>query len=254
MNQTILDSIKVRNPLRETDYYKKIKNKVTTECRITKDKWLEVNCKEIETNLKRNNTDKTYNKVKCINYTPKTRSHVVKDKSRKILFKNEKVAEGWKEYMEELYKGDEIEDEETYIKSEKDVNMNKLGPPITREELYKALINLRNKKATEIDEIPAEVLKNLDNSTTEKIFNIITDCCEKGKILNDFVTSKCITIPKKGDTNECSNYRKISILFHASKILLRVNVKKNGLKNKVENQIGDINLVSGRKEGQEKQY
>jgi len=54
------------------------------------------------------------------------------------------------------------------------------------------LIDLSDKKATGIDEIPAEVLKNRDNATTEKIFNIITDCYEKGKIPNDFVSSKCI--------------------------------------------------------------
>jgi len=30
-----------------------------------------------------------------------------------------------------------------------------------------------------MDEIPAEVLKNLDIATTEKLFNIITDCYEK---------------------------------------------------------------------------
>lgn len=50
--------------------------------------------------------------------------------------------------MEELYIGDEIEDEQIYIESEEDVNMNELGPVITREEFYKALKNLRDKKAT----------------------------------------------------------------------------------------------------------
>jgi hypothetical protein len=51
-----------------------------------------VNCKKIETDLIRNNTDKAYNKVKRINYIPKTKSNVVKDKSGNILFENKKVA------------------------------------------------------------------------------------------------------------------------------------------------------------------
>jgi hypothetical protein len=104
-----------------------------------------------------------------------------------------------------------------------------LGPQITREEFNEALIDLRNKKATEIDKIPTEVLKNLENSATKKIFNVITDCYEKGNIPNDFVTSKCITLPKKRIASECFNYRTISILYHASKILL--NVIKHRLKN-----------------------
>jgi len=32
--------------------------------------------------------------------------------------------------MEELYKGDEIEYEQTYIECEEDININELGPPI----------------------------------------------------------------------------------------------------------------------------
>jgi len=89
--------------------------------------------------------------------------------------------------------------------------MNELGPAITREELYKAL-------------------KNLIYTYTS---NIITNCYKEGKILNDSFTSKCITIPKKGNANDCSNYRKISILSHASKILL--NIIKHRLKNKIKN-------------------
>jgi hypothetical protein len=139
--------------------------------------------------------------------------------------------------MEELYIGDEIEDEQIYMESEEDVNMNKLGPVITREEFHKVLKDLRDKKATGTDEIPAEVLKNLDTETTKKLFNIITDCYEKGKISKDFFTSKCIIISKKENVNDCSNYRKISILSHASKILL--NVIKHRLKNKIKNQIGE---------------
>lgn len=76
MNQNILDLIKIRNSLREINYdeYKKVKNKITIECRIAKDISMEKNCKEIETDLIRNNIDKAYNKVKRLNYTQKTRS------------------------------------------------------------------------------------------------------------------------------------------------------------------------------------
>lgn len=93
MNQNNLDLIKTRNSLRETDYdeYKKVKYKITTECRIGKDKWLEINFKKIETDLIRNNSDKAYNKLKRLNYIPKTISNVVNDKSGSILFENDKV-------------------------------------------------------------------------------------------------------------------------------------------------------------------
>lgn len=89
-----------------------------------------------------------------------------------------------------MYGGDEIEDEQIYIENKKNINVNKLGPTITREVLYKVLKDLRDKKAKEVDKIPAEVLKNLGNATTEKLINIITDCYKKRMMPNDFITSK----------------------------------------------------------------
>jgi len=93
----------------------------------------------------------------------------------------------------------------------------------------------RYNKATGVDKIPAEVLNNLSNATTEKLLNTITDCNKKGMIPNEFITSKCIIIPKNKNAINYSNYRTNYILFHASKILL--NVIKHRLKNKIENQI-----------------
>lgn len=67
---------------------------------MVKDKWLEVNGKEIKTDLIRNNTDKAYYKVKRLNYSLKTRSNMVNDKTGNILLENKKVAKKWTEYME----------------------------------------------------------------------------------------------------------------------------------------------------------
>lgn len=66
-----------------------------------------------------------------------------------------------------------------------------------------------------MDEISAEVLKNLDNEMTKKIFNIIIECYKKGKILIDFIRSKYITILINGN-----NYWTISILSLATRIFL----------------------------------
>ncbi|VVC30172.1 Hypothetical protein CINCED_3A019324 [Cinara cedri] len=109
--------LKIRNSLREIDYNEYKKKKILV---------------------------KTYNKVKRINYITKIRSNVVKYKSGNILFENEKVTERWKEYIDELFRGDEIEDYHIYFESEED--MNELGLEITREEFYKALKDLRDKK------------------------------------------------------------------------------------------------------------
>lgn len=116
MTKDILDMIIIRNKLRNADYiqYKKVKNEVSMKCREAKEKWLDENIKEIEVDLLLNNTSRVYNKVKNLQYKPKTRRNIVRDKDGKILFENNKVVERWKEYMEELYQGEDIADEEEY--------------------------------------------------------------------------------------------------------------------------------------------
>jgi len=53
----------------------------------------------------------------------------------------------------------------------------------------------------------------------------------------DFIKSKSITILKKVNATNCTNYRTITLLPHASKILLNVIIK-NRLKGKIEDQLG----------------
>lgn len=106
MTQYILELIHQRNEARKVDYsnYKHIKNQITEECRRAKNQWLEKECNEIDYCLKKNFTDKAYNKVKSSQTTPRTKSNIVKDKEGKILFDNESVSDGksiWKNCMKE---------------------------------------------------------------------------------------------------------------------------------------------------------
>uniref|UniRef100_A0A8D9DT62 Craniofacial development protein 2 n=1 Tax=Cacopsylla melanoneura TaxID=428564 RepID=A0A8D9DT62_9HEMI len=238
MTADILELIKERNYWRNKDYekYKRIKNTVTTECRKAKERWMDENSAEIEYMMNRNNNG-VYAKVKRLQYEPKTRSNIVKDKEGKIMFDNEKVANRWKEYMEELYVGQEITNEDQYIENEEEVGNNMKGPPIDENEFNKALKEISDRKATGVDGIPAEILKSLDDKTKKSLFKIISNAYENGSLPSDFIQSRTITIPKKGSATECSNYRTIALLSHASKILL--NIIKNRLKRRIDTHLGE---------------
>lgn len=240
MTQNILEMINERNGLRKEDYekYKQLKNKITEECRKAKNIWLEENCKEIEYCLRKNNTDRAYTKVKSLQPTTRTRSNIVKNKEGKLLFENEQVSDRWKEYMEELYEGEEVSNnDETYLEQKESVDSDELGPSLSKEEFELAIKTLTDGKATGVDEIPAELLKTLDDTTKEKLYQLLREIYETGKLPTDFVESKCITIPKKGNATDCNNYRTISLLSHASKILL--NIVKIRLKGKINEQLAD---------------
>jgi hypothetical protein len=240
MTPGILELINERNKWRNEDYgkYKKIKNKITSECKISKDEWMMNNSKEIEYLLSKNRADKAYAKLKKLEYKPITRSNIVRDKEGKLLFENEKVAERWKEYLKELYEDEDIkEEEEEYLKREEDVEPDDKGPLILQDEYELALGTLSNKKAPGIDEIPTELLKNADPLAKSSLFNIVKESYECEIQPGDFIKRKSITIPKKGNASECANYRTITLLSHASNILL--NILKIRIRSKIEEHIGE---------------
>jgi hypothetical protein len=70
------------------------------------------------------------------------------------------------------------------------------------------------------------------------LFNILTEAHEYGTIPTDFTHSKTtITLPKKRNSTFCSNYRKIALLSHSSKILL--SIVKNRIKKRVNERIDE---------------
>lgn len=71
-------------------------------------------------------------KVKKLKYNSRTRSTIVKIKEGMILFDNEKRAKRWKEYIEELFEGEEVEGN-LYIEIEDYVNIDEKGPYILKK-------------------------------------------------------------------------------------------------------------------------
>lgn len=148
-------------------------------------------------------------------YTPKIRSNIVKNKAGKILFDNDEVANRWKVCLEDLYIGEDINNkQEEYIENEHNLNPATKGPEIIKDEFNQTLRDLCDKKSTGLD-IPSEILKNLDEKTGKDLFEIIKKCYEEGSIPEDFIKSKTIILPKKGNATDCSNYRTIAILSHS---------------------------------------
>jgi len=50
---------------------------------------------------------------------------------------------------------------------------------------------------------------------------------ETGEWSEEWTFSTFIPLPKKGDLKQCANYRTISLVSHASKILLQIILEKS---------------------------
>ncbi|KAG8240137.1 hypothetical protein J437_LFUL019723, partial [Ladona fulva] len=83
---------------------------------------------------------------------------VITDKAGTVLNDHADIASRWKEYIEILYKDDDLGEIEV-LEKEGEVVEENLGFTIMREEFEMALKKLKNNKATGFDDLRAELLK-----------------------------------------------------------------------------------------------
>ena len=79
-----------------------------------------------------------------------------------------------------------------------------LGPKIYMAEFDNALKSLNNNKVTGTYNFRVEILKTLGGATTEILFKFISECHEEGTVPPDFIDSRTIIIPKKGNALDLS--------------------------------------------------
>ncbi|XP_008482128.1 craniofacial development protein 2-like [Diaphorina citri] len=210
--------------------YRYWKNLVNRECKKAKERWLNDLYKEIELHLKAGRMDKAYSLINKYFGQKKMCGNTVEDENGKLLFEDVVIAERWKEYVETLYNDDE--DIEDLRNEENDENFE---AELTKTEFDNALRHLKGKKAYGKDEIPAELLHALDEEMKDVLYVIIKEMYEKGEIPEDFKQSRMVMLPKKTNSRKCSDFRTLSILSHASKILTTI------VKKRIEDKI-DANL------------
>ena len=71
------------------------------------------------------------------------------------------------------------------------------------------------------DNIPAEFLKTGD-IVVDLLHKICCKAWENGVWPSQWTKSIIVPLPKKGDLQDCSNYRTISLISHPSKVLLKI--------------------------------
>ena len=85
------------------------------------------------------------------------------------------------------------------------VEEDEKGPYLLKEEILKAIGDLKSGKAEGIDCIPAEMLKRLGDSAMADLIKIVQQSHEKGIWPEDFM--KTVIIPlEKPKATECSDF------------------------------------------------
>ena len=97
-----------------------------------------------------------------------------------------------------------------------------LEPDILECEVKWALGSITMNKASGGDGIPVELFQNLKDDAVKVQHSICQQIWKTQQWPQDWKRSVFIPIPKKGNAKECSNYRTIALILHASKVMLKI--------------------------------
>ena len=89
-------------------------------------------------------------------------------------------------------------------------------------EIASSIMVLKAGKAAGPDNIPPEALKADSNLSSDILYGLFGKIWEEEEMPQDWNESYIVKLPKKGDSRECKNYRGISLVLVAGKVLNRI--------------------------------
>ena len=119
-------------------------------------------------------------------------------------------------FPEELYKKD-LHDPDNH-----DGVITHLEPDILECETKWALGSITMNKANGGCGIPVELFQILKDGAVKVLHSICQQIWKTQQWSQDWKRSVFIPIPRKGNAKECSNYRTVALISHASKVMLKI--------------------------------
>ena len=171
--------------------------------------------KEIEENKRMGKTKDLFKKIRDTKGTFHAKMGSIKDRNGMDLTEAEGIKTRWQEYTEELYKK-YVHDPDNH-----DGVITHLEPDILECEVKWALESITMNKASGGDRIPVELFQILKDEAVKVLHSL---CQQSRKIQlwpQDWKKSVFIPITKKGNAEECSDYCTITLISHASEVILK---------------------------------
>ena len=97
-----------------------------------------------------------------------------------------------------------------------------LEPDILECEVKWALGSITKNKGSGGDGIPAEIFQILKDDAVEMLHSIFQQIWKTQQWPQGLKRSVCISIPKKGNVKDCSDYRTIALISHANKVRCKI--------------------------------
>ena len=140
----------------------------------------------------------------------------IKARNGMDLTEAEDIKNRWQENTKELYEKD-FHDPDNH-----DGVITHLEPDILECKVKWALGSITTNKASGGDGIPVELFQILKDDAVKVLHPICQQIWKTQQWPQDWKRSVFIPIPKKDSAKECSNYRTIALISHASNVMLKI--------------------------------
>ena len=198
--------------------------------RAMKTDWWEIKAEELQRAADRNDMKGFHNGLNEIWGPRKLVPVQLKSADGQETFsENKRVLERWREHFHNLLNVPGDIEPEALDKIQQRETITCLDEIPTMAELTRSINSLKDGKAPGEDGIPAEVWKHGGANLLSRLHQLITQAWIEGSIPQAWKNASIITIYKKGDRTDCGNYRGISLLSIAGKILARILLNRLSL-------------------------
>ena len=214
-----------------TEANRAVKNSVKTD----KANFIEDLAKEAEDASTQGNMKQLYEITRKLAGKYKTTDRPIKDKNGNVLTSDEDQLKRWREHFEELLNRPPPQNPPDITPAEEVLQINCERP--SKAEIEKAIHHMKRGKASGPDKIPAEAIKADIETSTEILHDLLGKIWEQEEIPTEWKEGYLVKFPKKGDMQDCNNYRGITLLSVPGKVLNRVILDR--LKTGVDAKLSD---------------
>ena len=157
-----------------------------------------------------------FKKIRDTKGTFHAKMGTIKERNRMHRTEAEDIKKKWQEYTEELHKKD-LHDPDNH-----DGVITHLEPDILECEVKWTFGSITTNKANGGDRIPVELFQILKDDAVKVLHSICQQIWKTQQWPQNWKRTVFISIPKKGNVKECSNYDTIALISHASKVMFKI--------------------------------
>ena len=208
--------------------FKSLQATAQREIRMMQNQWWDKKAQEVQRFADTNDSKQFFGALKTIYGPSKSGTTPLLSSDGVTLIKDKQgINDRWKDHFSQLLNLPSSVDQAALDLIPQNPTLNHLDDPPSFEEIQKATKQMSAGKAAGKDGIPAELFKALSEEAMQTFQSVLTSIWEEEDMPAELRDASIVALYKnKGSRSVCGNYRGISLLSIAGKILARVMLNR----------------------------